>query len=335
LCFWILLAVGLAGCGRSVGTVKLAGATMGTTWHVTYVPDTAAPGEDAILAAIESELDAVNESMSTYRPDSEISRFNRAPIETWVDVSPPFFQVLSTALEVGQGSGGAYDVTVGPLVDLWGFGPGAGVDRIPGPDEIEAALATVGLDLLRIDPEATRVKKRVAVHLDFSSLAKGYAVDRIAGALAEREIHRYLVEVGGEMRLGGLSGRGDLWRVAIEQPDSGNRGMAVAIELTDTAVATSGDYRNYFEIDGRRFSHSIDPRTGRPVDHDLVSVTVVHPSAMVADAWATALTVMGFQRAVAVAEERDLAVYFIRRDGEEFEHSHTEAFGRYLPVGKS
>ncbi len=334
LCFWLLLAAGLAGCDRPEEVVKLAGATMGTTWHVTYIPVPGAADETTVLAAIESQLETVNGSMSTYLPDSEISRFNQSPADTWIGVSAPFFSVLSTALEVGRASEGAYDVTVGPLVDLWGFGPGGGADRIPEPVEIEAALAAVGQDLLRLDGEATRVKKLAAVHLDFSSLAKGYAVDRIAGALREQGVDRYLVEVGGEMRLGGLSGRGDLWRVAIEQPRSGTRGIATAIELTDAAVATSGDYRNYFEIDGRRYSHSIDPRTGRPVAHELVSVTVVHPSAMVADAWATALTVMGPQRAAAVAKEQDLAVYFIRRDGDGFVPSHTAAFGRYLPAGE-
>lgn len=335
LCFWLLLAVGLvSGCERSVEMVKLAGATMGTTWHVTYIPARGAPGEAAVLAAIESQLDAVNGSMSTYLPDSEISRFNQSPVDKWIDVSPPFFDVLATALEVGRASGGAYDVTVGPLVDLWGFGPGGGAERIPEPDEIEAALALVGQDRLRLDGKATRVKKLAGVRLDFSSLAKGYGVDRVAVALQAQGIDRYLVEVGGEMRLGGLSGRGDLWRIAIEQPQSGTRGIAAAIELTDASVATSGDYRNYFEIDGHRYSHSIDPLTGRPVAHELVSVTVVHPSAMVADAWATALTVMGPRRAAAVAQERDLAVYFIRRDGDEFLPSHSAAFGRYLPAGE-
>ncbi len=330
-CFWLLLAAALAGCGRSTEVVQLAGATMGTTWHTTYVPGPGAPGEAAVLALIEAQLEAVNASMSTYRADSEISRFNAAPAERWVEVSEPFYAVLATALQVGRASEGAYDVTVGPLVELWGFGPGAPAeDRIPAPDEIEALRAVVGQDKLRLDGEAVRVRKLAPLRLDFSSLAKGYAVDRVADALLERGIDRFLVEVGGEMRVAGMSGRGDPWRVAIEQPQAGQRGIAAAVELTDTSVATSGDYRNFFEIDGRRYSHSIDPRTGRPVAHELVSVTVVHPSAMLADAWATALVVLGPERAAAVAQQQGLAVYFIASDGETFAHSHTAAFEPYL-----
>jgi thiamine biosynthesis lipoprotein len=155
-------------------------------------------------------------------------------------------------------------------------------------------------------------------------------VDQVANWLAGQGLRRFLVEVGGEMRMSGMSGRGDPWRVAIEQPDSAGRSVATAISLTDVSVATSGDYRNYFEVAGKRYSHSIDPRTGYPVAHDLVSVTVVHPSAMLADAWATALTVLGAEQAMVVAQAEALAVYFIRSTGEDFVHSHTAAFAVYL-----
>jgi thiamine biosynthesis lipoprotein len=305
---------------------------MGTTWHVTYVDSGHLVREGEILAGIEARLEEVNASMSTYREDSEISRLNTAPLDTWVDVSLPFYTVLSTALEVGRSSGGAYDVTVGPLVNLWGFGPQSGPDKVPDPALIATLLQQVGQEKLRLDREGLRVKKLADLSLDFSSLAKGYAVDQVALWLEEQGITRYLVEVGGEMRAAGLSGRGDPWRIAIEQPEIDAHGVAAALELSDMAIATSGDYRNYFELAGQRYSHSIDPRTGFPVAHELVSVTVVHASAMVADAWATALIVLGPQRADEVAELHGLAVYFIQRDAGGYVHSQTAGFDQYLPT---
>jgi thiamine biosynthesis lipoprotein len=323
----------LSACTQPQTIVKLAGATMGTTWHVTYVAPEGGPDEGQVLSGIEARLEEVNAGMSTYRSDSEISRFNAALPGEWVEVSPSFYEVLSTAIQVGANSRGAYDVTVGPLVNLWGFGPAPAADQVPSAHDIEQQLARTGQDQLRLDGEGLRVRKLVQISLDFSSLAKGYAVDRVALWLNEQGIGHFLVEVGGEMRLAGLSGRGDPWRVAIEQPEMGSRAAAAAIQLTDQSVATSGDYRNYLERDGRRYSHSIDPRTGYPVAHELVSVTVVHPSAMLADAWATALTVLGPTDALAVAQVQGLAVYFIHRDGEDFAHSHTAAFEQFLAAG--
>ncbi len=321
----------LAGCSREVVPVTVTGATMGTTWGVSYIEPGQAVDPDQLWADIQALLDEVNRSMSTYRDDSEISAFNRSPPEDWVQASPAFLQVLQAALAVGERSEGAYDVTVAPLVDLWGFGPGKSVDAVPAEEEIAAGMQRVGQQHLRLDDDSGAVMKRIDLSLDLSSLAKGHAVDRIAGLLAQRGIERFMVEVGGEMRLSGLSGRGDPWRIAIEQPDGTLRAVAAAMSLTDVAIATSGDYRNYFEVEGRRYSHMIDPRTGRPVAHDLVSVTVVHPECMVADAWATALVVLGRERAMAVAQEQGLAVYFIHRAGDELVHSHTPSFSGYLP----
>jgi thiamine biosynthesis lipoprotein len=281
---------------------------------------------------VQGVLDAVESSMSTYRGDSEITRVNRAPGNTRVEVSSDFYQVLSAAIAVGRQSRGAYDVTVGPLVELWGFGPTPFSGAVPSDEAIAQAMASVGQHHLRLDGENVAVSKLAPVSLDLSSIAKGFAVDRVAELLMEAGIHRFLAEVGGEMRVAGLSHRGDAWRVAIEKPDSGVRDIAAAIALTEGAVATSGDYRNFFELDGQRFSHTIDPRTGRPVVHDLVSVTVVHPSAMMADAWATALSVLGAVEGPEVAREQGLAVYFIQRNGDALEHSHTAEFSPYLVV---
>ena len=330
--FCIVLALLLAACERQAGPVQLAGASMGTTWHVTYVAP--ASGVDSVLvqAAIEERLEQVVQSMSTYRADSEISRFNAAPLNTWFAVTPEFYKVLSSALAIGRQSGAAYDVTVGSLVDLRGFGPNMTQQTPPAAEVNEALLLQVGQQQLRVNVETLSVMKLADVALDFSSIAKGFGVDQVADWLDSQGIVRYLVEVGGEMRMSGLSHRGDAWHVAIEQPDIAQRSVAAALTVTDQAVATSGDYRNYFEMDGQRYSHSIDPRSGWPVAHDLVSVTVIHPSAMMADAWATALLVLGAEEAMVVAQEQGLAVYLIRRKGTEYEHSHTPEFTPFLVV---
>lgn len=328
-CFLAPLIMALAGCVERVEPVRLYGSTMGTTWSATYHGPV---NPSAAQQAIEAELSLVNQSMSTYRPDSEISRINGAAPGAVLSLSAPFATVLEAALAVGTASGGAYDVTVGPLVDLWGFGPERR-QGLPEPEEIAAALAVTGQGKLEWTDGENGLLKRAPVRLDFSSLAKGYAVDRAAAALAALGIRDFLVEVGGEMRLSGYSPRGDKWRIAIERPAPDTRAMTAALRLTDIAVATSGDYRNFFEHEGRRYSHSIDPRTGWPVAHELVSVTVLHPSAMLADAWATALIVLGPERATEVAQQQGLAVYFIRRDGDGFVHSHSPAFGPYLETG--
>lgn len=321
----------LTSCSQGQVPVSITGATMGTTWSVAYIEPADTPYVEELFGGIQGILDEIDSSLSTYQADSEISAFNRLPLNSWTRPSPAFFQVLRTALDVGKRSEGAYDVTVAPLVDLWGFGPGdSGAAAVPPVQKIEALRERIGQQNLRLDTGEDKIMKLSKVSLDFSSLAKGYAVDRVAGWLSERGIARFMVEVGGEMRLSGLSGRGDPWRIAIEQPDSRLHSVAAAMSLTDISIATSGDYRNFFEVDGQRFSHMIDPRTGHPVAHDLVSVTVAHPECMVADAWATALVVLGAERAMAVAREQGLAVYFIRRAGDEFVHSHTPLFSGYL-----
>ena len=326
----LLLVLAITACTPRDEAVQLAGSSMGTTWHVTFVPGEGTPESAALQAGVEALLEQVNRSMSTYREDSEISRFNAAPPQTWVDVSADFIEVLSAALTVGGASDGAYDVTVGPLVDLWGFGPGEAVTAPPPADSIRQLRRQLGQDRLRMDVDNRRVMKLGDLALDFSSIAKGYAVDRIADWMVQQGMDRFLVELGGEMRVAGMSGRGDPWRIAIEQPDSAGRSVARAISLTDAAVATSGDYRNFFEKDGERYSHTIDPRTGYPVAHELVSVTVIHPSATLADAWATALTVLGPEAGMAVARAGGLAVYCITREGRDFRSSHTPAFEPYL-----
>ena len=326
----LLLAV--AGCARESVPVQLGGGTMGTTWSLTYLPGTVTPDPVAVQSAVEQALARVNAAMSTYRDDSEIMVVNRAPVNKTLALSEDFTRVLQAGLTIGAASGGAYDVTVGPLVRLWGFGPDGAVETAPSTEAVAQLRREIGQDALDFDTDMGTLLKRAPRELDFSSIAKGYAVDLAARALEELGLSDFLLEVGGEMRLSGYSPRGDRWRVAIEQPDATLRAVALAIPVTNASVATSGDYRNYFEVDGVRYSHSIDPRTGYPVRHDLVSVTVVHESAMVADGWATALVILGMPAALEVAEKQALAVYFIQRDGEDFIASHSSAFETYLEV---
>ena len=329
-CCLLPLAGLLAGCVAEPVPVELSGRTMGTTWHVTYMPATQDLAASQAQQGIERILEAVNLSMSTYRSDSEISRFNLAQSEQWLPVSEDFLEVLRAAMAIGDASGGAYDVTVGPVVNLWGFGPEARTDSVPDEKALLALLQQIGQDKLQLDEENRQILKTTDLSLDFSSIAKGYGVDRVADWLQASGVVDMLVEVGGEMRLHGRNPRGEPWRIAIEQPDSMMGSVAMAISLTDQALATSGDYRNYFEVAGKRYSHTIDPRTGYPIGHDLVSVTVVHPRAMIADAWATAFTVMGAEGAMKVALEQGLAVYFIRRTQGAYTSSHSPQFERYL-----
>ncbi|MBA6412118.1 FAD:protein FMN transferase [Parahaliea sp. F7430] len=315
--------------------MRLDGHTMGTTWSVTYLAAEGGPSPETVERELQAALDAVNASMSTYQDDSEISRFNRLPVGQWQALSEHFYRVLSEALRIGELSEGAYDVTVGPLVNLWGFGPDGPVNGVPAQEEIALQLAAIGQQHLLVDKDQQRLAKQAPVSLDFSSIAKGYGVDQLANYLLTQQISDFLVEVGGEMRLAGNSPRGDSWRIAVERPVAGARAPQVTLALSNIAVATSGDYRNYFEVDGQRYSHSIDPRTGYPVAHDLVSVTVLADSALEADAWATALDVLGGKQALLLANAHNLAVYLIRRQGDELIATYSEAMLPYLPANES
>ena len=307
---------------------------MGTTWHVTYLPPPQIAPSSEIQKEIDNILGEINLSMSTYLDSSEITRFNLNRPNQWFDVSEGFFEVIQTALTIGEASDGAYDVTVAPLVNLWGFGPDTGNESLPEQSELTSLLQNTGQDKLRLHEKRLQLRKSAKLSLDFSSIAKGYGVDRVADWLGSLGVVDFLVEVGGEMRLQGNSPRASPWRIAIEQPDNTIGSIAAALSLSDKAVATSGDYRNYFEVAGKRYSHTIDPRTGYPVEHDLVSVTVVHSRAMIADGWATAIMVMGAERGMTVALEKGLAVYFIRRRQGEYSASYSPEFENYLESSK-
>ncbi|WP_101676022.1 FAD:protein FMN transferase [Alloalcanivorax mobilis] len=310
---WALLCVALlSGCGddSEQRLSQLNGDTMGTTWSVKF---TGTPDDGAanLKNAIQAALDQVNDEMSTYREDSALSRFNNALAGTDVVLPADFALVLSQALKISRDTGGAYDVTVGPLVNLWGFGPDPRRDQAPTPAQIDAARQRVGYQKLKLDHR--RLTQPGGVYVDLSSIAKGFAVDKVADVLAKQGLRNYLVEVGGELRAAGHKPYDQPWRIAVERPVPGVRDVEKIIELHNVAIATSGDYRNFFESEGHFYSHTIDPRTGAPVGHKLGSVTVLHSNCMIADGLATALTVLGPDEGLAFAKAHELAVLFIVR----------------------
>lgn len=339
--FFVLLlafvgAVCLSSCDSAPQRVVLKGATMGTSWSVVYAPDAASQITDLdpvspqdLQLLIERELEAINQSLSTYIPDSEISIVNAAKTDTPVLLSERFAEVLDAALLVGELTDGAYDVTVGPLIELWGFGATLRTSSPPQAGEIRAAMDLVGSDRLSWDAGSSMLSRPSGVRIDLSSIAKGYAVDQLTEALAARGIVNSLVEIGGELRASGQRPEGGPWRLAVESPDPAQTRFIEALSVSNAAVATSGDYRNFFEYEGRRYSHLVDPRTGYPVAHDLVSVTVIDPKCIRADALATALLVLGLEKAMELAEAQGLAAHFVARGDEALEVHYTTAFETY------
>jgi thiamine biosynthesis lipoprotein len=309
------------------------GKTMGTTYTVKVSSDTMDNvARKAVDARIQKELQRVEDLMSTYDPESELSQFNRLAAGIPSVISPETLEVFLEAQRVSKLSNGAFDVTVGPLVDAWGFGPSELSEEVPDPAVLETLRESVGFKYLQINSSLLTVTKRKnGIVCDLSALAKGYGVDRVAEALNELHWENYLVEVGGELRASGRKVDGSQWRVAIEKPESRRSQAVKLIYLNNLSMATSGDYRNYFEKDGVRYSHTIDPRTALPIRHTLASVTVFHRAAMSADALATALNVLGPDSGMALAEEHDLAVLFVlRRNEDEFRVLESPAFTRSL-----
>ncbi|MEW5881183.1 MAG: FAD:protein FMN transferase [Pseudomonadota bacterium] len=323
----------LAACGRPREPTNLlhsAGDTMGTRYTVKIAGAFDEARASALRDAVHAALDGVDRRMSAYRADSELSAFNRAPAAAPFALSAELYAVFAAAQSVSRQSDGAFDVTVAPLVDAWGFGPPQGekTRTVPPPARVQAQRPAVGYRALRLD-EATRsaTKLREGLRADLGGIAKGYGVDRAARALEANGVHDYMIEAGGEVRVSGRHPDGRPWRIGVERPDAWPPRAHYIVPLAGGAMATSGDYRIYFEQDGRRYSHEIDPATGFPIDHRLCSVTVVADDCMRADALATALIVLGPERGWALAQTLGLAAYFIERDAEDrFTDRATPAF---------
>ncbi len=322
---FLLVVFLLAGCSRSDNGFNANGMVMGTSYSVQIVAMPKAVDRDKLSGSIAEVLNAVDARMSTYKPESELSVLNGSDIAVPQALSRQLANVLALALDVHQQSEGAFDVTVGPLVQLWGFGSRSTNQVRPAKEDLKAVLDSIGSQALTLDQDKLQLSRSKAVEIDLSAIAKGFAVDELANYLKSKGIEHFLVEVGGELRASGLNKRGHLWLVGIEKPDAAPGNALGAVPLRDVAIATSGDYRNYFEEEGVRYSHTIDPRTGQPVTHQLASVSVLHASAALADAWATALNVLGPDQGLAIANKLDLQAFFvIRKSKPEQENSADE-----------
>lgn len=321
-----ILATGpLAACSRAT-SLKISGVTMGTTYSVTILSAPDASSRASLHAEIDRTLNSIIASMSTYDRASELSRLNRSLTTDWQPVSSELFTVLEAALDANNVSHGAFDVTVGPLVDLWGFGPALRNASVPRISELKRTHKRVGSHLIRLSTQSSAVAKvRRDVQIDLSSIAKGYGVDRVASLLESNGVRDYLVEIGGEIRVRRSKLAQGPWRIAIDSPVLGNRRTTSIIELDDGAVATSGNTRDFFELDGRCYPHVLDPVSGRPVDHPPMSVSVVSNSAMQADALATALLVMGPDAGYRFADRNGVAALFLGLDGEALTTDSTPA----------
>lgn len=328
-CLLALLGIAYPNQSRSSSPARWplemhSGKTMGSTFAVTW---RSATRHADIPHAVDASLTRINHLMSTYDPRSELSRFNQNRGTDWFSVSQETAEVVSLSQEISELSAGGFDVTVKPLVASWGFGAGAS-KSVPNEQELDALRARVGYEKLavRLTPPALR-KSHPELEVDLSAIAPGYAVDKIVELLERVGIVDYLVDVGGELRMAGQKAPGVRWRVGIEMPDAVERKAAASYELDTTALATSGDYRNYYELNGKRISHTIDPRTRHPIEHNLASITVLAPTAARADALATALNVLGPIRGFELAVQNGLSVFLLIRSSDgSFEHRATGLF---------
>ena len=329
----VLAVLGLCSCDRALPVVELNAAAMGTTYSVQLVDPSPSINLDALRNEIQQHVERVEQTASTYRPDSELSRFNSALATDWITVSADLCQMIEHAVALGHQTLGRYDITAGPLVELWGFGAESAADSVPDPDRLSQAMQSVGFSGLETDCKRSTVRKAIAdLRLDLSSLAKGHAVDEIARVLDRYGVASYLAEIGGELRMRGRNAIGTRFAIGIESPTPGDSLPTTILKLTNTSVATSGDYRNYFEHGGRKYSHIIDPVTGYPVDHALASVTVVAASTMRADALATALLVMGPETGYEYAADRGIAALFQIKSADGIEVRMTTALKRLTAI---
>jgi len=309
---------------------------MGTTYTVKYLSDRnegILQQQQQITSELDEKLVHINQLMSTYIPSSELSRFNQSTANTPFKISNETAFVIKEAIRLNKLSHGMLDITVGPLVNLWGFGPNAKPEVLPSAEELAEISDYVGIDKFSLN-ENILIKHHDKVYVDLSTIAKGYAVDQLALLLEENNIHNYLVEIGGEMRLKGTKANKQDWLVAIEKPTVNERQVQSIINIGDNAIASSGDYRNYYEESGRRYSHLIDPTTGFPIQHNLVSVSVVSSSSITADGLATALIVLGKDRGFEVAEKNNIAALFITKEGEDFVEYSTSEYNEQVKVIK-
>ena len=328
----IFLIIGVSACQQTnYEILVLNGLTMGTTYSVKINADNAFVKKNQISDDIDEILSEINQSMSTYIKESELSNINFSTISDWQSISDDLFEVIDHAINVSLKTNGAFDITIAPLVNLWGFGPDKLQNKIPTDEIIELTKQNTGYKKISIDKSLKKISKLDPnLHIDLSGIAKGFAVDKIARYLDKRGFKNYLVEIGGELIGKGLNKDNEIWQIGIENPNNNSDTIKQIIRLKDMAMATSGNYMNYFEKDGVRYSHTINPVTGKPIKHKLASVTVLDNSAMNADALATAFMVLGSEKALSLANNLEIAIYLIIKDGKRFEEKYNDYFIPYL-----
>lgn len=319
----VFVAFFLSACDPDPVTLTFSGETMGTTYSITAIDQTGKLDAGDIEEAIAATLAKVNGQMSNWDPNSEISRYNANPSTDPVDISPELATVMKAAMDVHEASLGQFDVTLGPLIEVWGFGPRTPESPIPSDEAIADALNIVGQSKILAVTDTTMAKTLPDTTVWLAAIAKGYGVDELAATLSGFGLEDFLVEIGGDLYATGKNADGDAWKIGIERPDAADRTIEEIVSVTGYGLATSGDYRNYFEQDGVRYSHIIDAETGRPIDHKTASVTVLAENAMLADAWATAFLALGEERGLEISQALDLPVFFIVRDGTSTDLSFT------------
>ena len=329
----LIVALALAACCGDGGPVEITGGTMGTTYSVKLPRLLDNHEVPRLQESIEVLLDSDNAQMSTYMAGSEVSLFNGSRSTDWQLVSHDLCLKIETSLALSELTDGAFDITVGPLVNLWGFGPGEMIDEPPGEDAIAALMNVTGFENLHTDCSRSVIRKDVpGLMVDLSAIGKGFAAERVGKLLEAIGYADFLVEVGGELSIRGMKSQDEPWAIGIEAPLANQRRPHTVVHLTNTGMATSGDYRNFFEADGKIYSHTIDTRTGRPVTHTLASVTVVDELASRADALATALLVMGPEEGMEFAEREQLAVLMLIRTNGGIEERQTAAFAKLRDI---
>ncbi|MDA8746124.1 FAD:protein FMN transferase [Rubripirellula amarantea] len=325
------LTLAKAWAGEIIGW---SGPTMGTRYSVKLYAEPDDVDVEELQLSVDAELRDVNDEMSTYLKSSQISQFNQSESTDWFDVSQNVAKVVAFAQLVSRKTDGSFDVTVGPIVDAWNFGAGPRSNQVPSDQTLKSLQEFVGYEKLEVTVDPPRLRKtHPKVQIDLSAIAKGHGVDRVVELLNELGVENCFVEIGGEVRTSG-SKSGEWWKVGIQIPDAAADEVDLAYPLStgsggDASMATSGDYRNYVEIDGKRYSHTIDPRTSRPIVHSLASVSIVRESCMEADAWATALNVLGPDAGPNLASTENLDAFFINRTSDGFSRVGTGTFRRY------
>jgi len=324
--FYALLFL-LFGCQQEQQYQTISGYTMGTTYHITL--ESHIELADEIHQKVEKRLQIINQLMSTYIDESELSMFNKTESTECLPVSKETYDVVKSSVVISNETFGKFDVTIAPLISEWGFDKKQTNDQVPSEKKIESLLKQVGYNKLKLGTNC--ITKEIAnLSINLSAIAKGYGVDQVALLIELNGITNYLVEIGGETASRGINGKGKIWRLAIEAPVEQHRKIQAVFSPKGLGVATSGDYRNYFEKDGVRFSHTLDPTTGKPITHSLVSVTVLHEKTTFADAYATAFMVMGKESTLEFARKYQLAVYLLVKTDSGFEEFYSDQFSQYL-----